>query len=85
MLNSRRSGSLVSRSFLLGVLVAWAAAALLLYWLEPGLAATYLVASGWVAFAGGAGWALSRWPPVKRTLAKRRGGPKDPDGTVPLA
>jgi hypothetical protein len=85
MLTSRRGSGLVSRSFLLGVTVAWAVAALLLYWLSPGLAATYLVTSGWVAFAAAAGWALSRWPPVKRTLAKRRGGPKNPDGSVPLA
>ena len=80
----RRSGGLVSRSFLLSVLVSWAAAAILLYWLEPGLAATYLVASGWVVFGVGAAWALTRWPPIKRTLARRRGGPKDPGGTVPL-
>jgi membrane associated rhomboid family serine protease len=78
-----RSGDLVSRSFLLRLLVAWAVAGLLLYWLEPGLGATYLVASGWVAFAAAAVWALARWPPLKRTLARRRGGPKNPDSTTP--
>ena len=75
----------MSRSFKLGIFGAWAVAALLLYWLEPGLAATYLVASGWVAVAATAVWALARWPPFKRTLTRRRGGPKDPGGAAPLA
>jgi hypothetical protein len=73
----------VSRSFLLGLLVVWAVAALMLYWLEPALAATYLVASGWVAFIGVAIRALARWPPFKRTLTRRRGGPKGPGGAAP--
>lgn len=72
----------MSRSFLLGLVAAWAAAAGILYYLEPGLGATYLVASGWVAVIGAAIWALARWPPFKRTLTRRRGGPKDPGGAA---
>lgn len=67
----------MSRSFLLSLVAVWAAAAGILYYLEPGLGATYLVASGWVAVIGAAIWALARWPPFKRTLTRRRGGPKD--------
>jgi hypothetical protein len=48
----------MTRSFLLGLVAAWGVAAALLYWLAPGLGATYLVASGWVAFVGAAIWAL---------------------------
>jgi hypothetical protein len=68
----------VSRSFVLGLLVVWAAAAALLYYLAPALAATYLVASGWLAFGAAAVWALAKWPPFKRTLVRRRGEPKPP-------
>jgi hypothetical protein len=68
----------MSRSFVLGLVALWAAAAALLYFLAPGLGATYLVASGWVAFGAGAIWALAKWPPFKRTLARRRSGPKPP-------
>lgn len=73
----------MSRAFLLGLVAVWMAAAALLYFLAPGLGATYLVASGWVAIVGAAVWALARWPPFKRTLARRRGGPKDPGATPP--
>jgi Na+/melibiose symporter-like transporter len=73
----------VSRSFALGLLAAWAAAAAMLYYLQPGLGATYLVASGWLAVGGAAVWALTRWPPFKRTLARRRGGPKTPGDPGP--
>jgi Na+/melibiose symporter-like transporter len=73
----------MSRSFLLGLVAVWMAAAALLYFLAPGLGATYLVASGWVAIVGAAVWALARWPPFKRRLARRRGGPKDPGATPP--
>jgi Na+/melibiose symporter-like transporter len=73
----------MSRSFLLGLVAVWVAAAAMLYYLAPGLGATYLVASGWVAFVGAAIWALARWPPFKRTLTRRRGGPKDPGGATP--
>lgn len=73
----------MSRSFLLGLVAVWMAAAALLYFLAPGLGATYLVASGWVAIVGAAIWALARWPPFKRSLARRRGGPKDSGGTTP--
>jgi hypothetical protein len=52
----------------------------MLYWLAPALAATYLVASVWVAFIAAAIWALARWPPFKRTITKRRTHPKDPSG-----
>jgi hypothetical protein len=72
----------MSRSFVLGLVALWAAAAALLYFLAPGLGATYLVASGWVAFGAGAIWALAKWPPFKRTLARRRSGPK-PSGSRP--
>lgn len=67
-----------TRSFLVGLLAAWLAAALLLYWLAAGLAATYLVASGWLACGGLAVWALVRWPPFKRTILKRRDRSKPP-------
>ena len=67
-----------SRRFLLGLLVVWVAAALLLYWLDPALGATYLVASGWLACGGLLVWALVRWPPFKRAILKRRGRPGDP-------
>jgi hypothetical protein len=66
------------RSFVLGLLAAWLAAALLLYWLDPRLGATYLVASGWLACGGLLVWALVRWPPFKRTILKRRGPRRGP-------
>ena len=75
----------MSRSFVLGLLAVWAAAAAMLYYLQPGLGATYLVASGWLAVGGAAVWALTRWPPFRRTLARRRGGPKGPDDSPPAA
>jgi hypothetical protein len=67
-----------TRTFLLGLLAAWLGAALLLYWLDSRLAATYLVASGWLACGGLVVWALVRWPPFKRQILKRRGGPRVP-------
>jgi hypothetical protein len=73
----------MSRSFVLGLVAAWAAAAALLYYLQPGLGATYLVASGWLVVGGAAVWALTRWPPFRRTIARRRGNPKGPDGSGP--
>ena len=73
----------MTRPFLLKLVLVWAVTAALLYWLAPGLGATYLVASGWVAFVGVAVWALARWPPFKRTLARRRRGPADPGGPAP--
>jgi hypothetical protein len=75
----------MSRSFVLGLLAVWAAAAAMLYYLQPALGATYLVASGWLAVGGAAVWALTRWPPFRRTLARRRSGPKDPDRSPPAA
>jgi Na+/melibiose symporter-like transporter len=75
----------MSRSFVLGLLAVWAAAAAMLYYLQPALGATYLVASGWLAVGGAAVWALTRWPPFRRTLARRRGSPKGPDGSRPAA
>ena len=73
----------MSRSFVLGLVAVWAVAAALLYYLAPGLGATYLVGSGWVAFGAAAIWALAKWPPFKRTLARRRGGPKPPASPTP--
>jgi hypothetical protein len=73
----------VSRSFVLGLLVVWAAAAALLYYLAPALAATYLVASGWLAVGAAAVWALTKWPPFKRTLTRRLRNPSDPGGPGP--
>jgi hypothetical protein len=61
---------------------AWAAAALLLYWLQPALGATYLVASGWVAAGGVLVWALVRWPAFRRAAAARRRGGAPP-GSAP--
>jgi hypothetical protein len=75
----------VSRSFVLGLLALWAVAAAMLYYLQPGLGATYLVASGWLAVGGAAVWALTRWPPFRRTLARRRRTPKTPDGPRPAS
>jgi Na+/melibiose symporter-like transporter len=74
----------MSRSFVLGLLAVWAAAAAMLYYLQPGLGATYLVASGWLAVGGAAVWALTRWPPFRRTLAKRRGATKGPGDSRPV-
>jgi hypothetical protein len=68
----------MSRSFVLKLAVVWAVAAALLFYLAPGLGATYLVASGWLAFGAAAVWALAKWPPFKRTLVRRRGEPKPP-------
>lgn len=75
----------MSRRFALWLVVAWALAGALLFWLAPGLGATYLVASGWVAVGALALWALARWPPFKRTIASRRRGAKerDPGSTAP--
>jgi hypothetical protein len=73
----------VTRSFVLGLLAVWAAAAAVLYYLQPGLGATYLVASGWLAIGGAALWALSRWPPFRRTITRRRGRSTGPDGPGP--
>ena len=70
---------------MLGLLAVWAAAAAMLYYLQPGLGATYLVASGWLAVWAAAVWALTRWPPFRRTLARRRGNPKGPDGPGPAS
>jgi hypothetical protein len=74
----------MSRSFVLGLLAVWAAAAAMLYYLQPGLGATYLVASGWLAVGGAVVWALTRWPPFQRTLAKRRGTAKGPGDSRPV-
>jgi len=73
----------VSRKFALGLLAAWAAAAAMLYYLQPGLGATYLVASGWLAVGGAVVWALTRWPPFRRTLERRRGNRNPPGGVGP--
>ena len=63
----------MTRKFALGLLAVWAVAAAMLYYLQPGLGATYLVASGWLLVGGAAVWALTRWPPFRRTLERRRG------------
>ena len=68
---------------MLGLLAVWAAAAAMLYYLQPGLGATYLVASGWLAVCGAVVWALTRWPPFRQRLARRRGAPKSPDDPGP--
>jgi hypothetical protein len=73
----------MSRSFVLGLAVVWAVAAALLYYLQPALGATYLVASGWLAVGAATVWALTKWPPFKRTIARRRGNPKGPGGPGP--
>lgn len=75
----------MTRKFVLGLVVVWAAAAAMLYYLQPGLAATYLVASGWLVVGGAVVWALTRWPPFRRTLERRRGNRKTPGGPGPVA
>lgn len=70
----------MSRSFWLGLAAVWGAAALLLYFLQPALAATYLVASAWLGVGAAGVWALTRWPPFQRTLAQRRERRRGPQG-----
>ena len=73
----------MTRQTVLLVLGAWLMAAGLLYWLAPGLGATYLVASGWIAAGMAAAWALTRWPPFKRTLTRRGRPPGEPGDPTP--
>lgn len=74
----------MSRRFGLLVVAAWSLGGGLLYWLAPGLGATYLVASGWLAVGALAVWALVRWPPFRRTIAaRRRGGKGRGPGSAP--
>jgi hypothetical protein len=84
-LAGRREGNEMTRWFALGLLAVWAVVAALLYYLQPGLGATYLLASGWLAAGGAAVWALVRWPPFRETLARRRENRRTPGGPGPAA
>jgi hypothetical protein len=73
----------VTRRFGAWIVAAWGLAAALLFWLAPGVGATYLVASGWVAVGALAVWLLVRYPPFRKTTAARRRGPPAPDPDSP--